>query len=363
MGTCSAQEKASVEGWYNNYAAKYAGQPLDEDLEPEIQSIWTNIQAGNQRVKIVRFKYKKYAVAAAVATIIVGAGLFYFNGKQESEKPAMDAVATTDIAPGKVGATLTLANGKQIRLTDAHYGEIAKEAGVAITKSAGGHLVYEIDGSMAETNKTNILSTSNGETYQIKLPDGTLVWLNAASSLTYATALIKDGMRKVKLSGEAYFQVARDKTHPFIVQSNGQEVEVLGTHFNINAYEDEPAIATTLVEGSVKVTVGSLRQMLKPGEQAESRRGSIKVVPANMEKVTDWRNGEFYVNHINLKVAMRKIARWYDVEVIYNSSVPDDMQIGGWVSRNERLSSVLKSIEAAGIVHFKVDGRKIYVNK
>jgi len=363
-GTCSAQEKAAVERWYNNYAAKYAGDPLEEDLESEMQLIWNNIQVGKQQqAKVVRFNYKKYAIAAAAATIIFCAGLFYFNGKKERGKPAMDTVAATDIAPGKFGATLTLANGKQIRLNDATNGQIAKEAGVAITKSAAGKLTYKIDGSMAETNRPHILATSRGETYEIELPDGSHVWLNSASSITYFTALSKDGKRKVKLSGEAYFQVAEDKRHPFIVQSGVQEVEVLGTHFNINAYSDEPSIATTLAEGSVKVTVGDVKKILKPGEQAQNKGGSITIRPVDPETVVDWKNGEFYVNHINLKVAMRKIARWYDMEVIYNSTVPDEMQIGGWVSRNEKLSSVLKSIESAGIVHFEVEGRTIYVSK
>jgi transmembrane sensor len=363
-GTCSAQEKASIERWYNNYAAKYAGEPLEEDLESEMKLIWNNIQGGKQQqAKIARFNYKKYAIAAAAASIIFCAGLFYFNGKRELGTPAIDAVAAIDIAPGKFGATLTLANGKQIRLNDATTGQISTEAGVAITKSAAGKLIYKIDGSTAKTNGTNILATSRGETYEIQLPDGTHVWLNSASSITYFTALSKDGKRKVKLSGEAYFQVAHDKIHPFIVQTEGQQVEVLGTHFNVNAYPDEPVIATTLLEGSVKVTSASFKQILKPGQQAENRNGSITVSHANIEKVLDWKNGEFYMNDINFKLAMRKIARWYDVEVIFNSSVPDDMQIGGWVSRNEKLSSVLKSMESIGNVHFKVEGRKIYVSK
>jgi transmembrane sensor len=363
LGTCSSQEKAAVDHWYNNFASRHAGLPVEEGLTVEMELIWNNIQAGRQRTNVVRFYYKRYALAAALAAAIFGAGLFYFNSQNAEGKLQENQVATADIAPGKIGATLILSNGKKIKLTDAANGNVADEAGVSITKSANGKLVYEIKGSTSEENQINTLSTSNGETYQVKLPDGSLVWLNAASTLTYTTALTEGGRRKVKLAGEAYFEVTKDKSHPFIVESHGQEVEVLGTHFNINAYSDEPAIATTLLEGAVKVTAGARTKVLKPGEQALNKEGSININNANMEKVTDWKSGEFYVNHIDFKTAMRKIARWYDVEVIYNSSVPDDMEIGGWVSRDEQLSSVLKSIESAGLVHFKVEGRKIYVTK
>ncbi|PJJ85020.1 FecR family protein [Mucilaginibacter auburnensis] len=296
---------------------------------------------------------------AAMVLVFLGAGLLYFNYQTHN----YSAIAQNDIEPGKPGGTLTLADGKKIRLADMLNGKLVEQGGVTIRKAADGQLVYELKGSGTGSHQINTISTANAETYQVRLPDGTAVWLNAASSLSYAPALTEDGIRTVKLSGEAYFEVAKDKIHPFVVKTAGQEIQVLGTHFNVNAYANEPALVTTLLEGSVKVAAGSVKKLLKPGEQAVNTDGQIKVSEAIIDKALDWKNDEFYVNHINFKTAMRKIARWYNVEVIYNSSVPDDIEIGGWVSRNEKLSSVLHSMEAAGIVHFTIDGRKIYVSK
>jgi len=194
--------------------------------------------------------------------------------------------------------------------------------------------------------------------------------MNSASSITYSAMLIAHVSRRVKLEGEAYFEVAKDKAHPFVVESRGQEIEVLGTHFDVNSYADEPAVTTTLLEGSVKVTSFSsssreARQtrVIKPGEEALNNGSGITVTAANIENNTDWIQGDFFLNHVNFKTAMRKIARWYDVEIIYDASVPDDMESGGWISRDRNLSSVLKLIESSGLVHFKVEGRKIYVTR
>ncbi|WP_245723931.1 FecR family protein [Pedobacter steynii] len=302
--------------------------------------------------------------AATAALVAIAFCIWFYTSPDPDHTPELVSVSE-DIAPGKQGATLTLANGKKIRLSDAANGQIAKETGISVTKTADGQLVYEVKETNDNLNQINTLSTAKGETYILTLPDKSKVWLNAASSLTYSAGLMERGhsARLVKLEGEAYFEVAKDKTHPFVVESKGQRVEVLGTHFNVNAYADEPIIATTLLEGSVKVTDGINKQIIKPGEQALNNSGKIKVEEVNIESITDWKNGELYLNHINFKVAMRKIARWYDVEIIYNASVPDDMEIGGWVSRNEKLSSVLKSIESAGLVKFKIEGKKIYINK
>ncbi|WP_091151033.1 FecR family protein [Mucilaginibacter pineti] len=302
-------------------------------------------------------------IAAAASIILVsGIGFYFYQGSKTLTIDQVQQLAS-DVAPGKQGATLTLANGKKIRLTEAANGKLASQSGVTITKSANGQLIYQIENSNANENQVNTLSTTSGETYQVRLPDGSDVWLNSASSLTYKASLNEQGKRIVNLTGEAYFQVAKDKAHPFIVKTNKQEIEVLGTHFNVNSYNDEPAVATTLVEGSVKVTSGNSKQTIKPGEQAKSNGGDIKVNEVDIENVTDWKEGDFYLNHVNFKTAMRKIARWYNVEIIYDASVPADIESGGWISRNNKLSAVLESIETSGLVHFKVEGNKIYVSK
>ncbi|TKC04213.1 FecR family protein [Pedobacter frigoris] len=309
-----------------------------------------------------KFGYGKVGIAAAVATIIISAGIWFLKNPAK-ENPDQQSAYMNDVAPGKQGATLTLANGKKIRLTDAANGELAKEAGVIITKTANGQLIYEIKNENTVSDKINILTTDNGETYQVRLPDGSSVWLNAASTLKYPASFAKLKDRRVELSGEGYFEIAKDKAHPFIVKTAGQEVEVLGTHFNINSYNDEPAVATTLLEGSVKVTSGDQKQIIKPGEQAVNNGATIKIAKVNIDNITDWKDGDFNFERADFKSVMRKVSRWYNVEVIYDEGVPNDIESLGWVSREKSLSNVLKAIENSGQVHFKIEGRKLYVSK
>ncbi len=363
-GDADPQEINLVENWYLKQAVKNTKLDYPEDLALKMNRALPMILAKKQfspagKTKVRRL-WLRIAAAACIA-LAVGIGtLVYIHRYGEDNGQAL---VQHDIAPGKRGATLTLANGKQIRLNDAVNGALANEAGVSITKTGDGQLIYKIDGSSIGDNSLNTLSTSNGETYQVRLPDGSMVWLNAASSLSYHADLLHNGKRRVELSGEAYFQVAKDKSHPFVVTTADQQVEVLGTHFNVNAYADEPLTTTTLVEGSVKVNAGSNHQLLQPGFQAASNGESIKISKANIEGVTDWKDGEFNLDGLDFRIAMRKIARWYDVEIIYEKSVPLDIEAGGWIPRDSQLSSILKLIENSGLVKFRVQGRKVYVFK
>lgn len=301
-------------------------------------------------------------LTVAASVVIVFLAVYFLNRNRGVDVNDTNAIVH-DVAPGTVGATLTLANGNKIQLAGAASGKLAQEAGVTITKSSDGSLVYEIKDGTSPSGTKNTLSTANGETYQVRLPDGSMVYLNAASSLTYATSLIENGCRVVTLRGEGYFEVHKNKKHPFIVKTEKQEVEVLGTHFNINSYGDEPAVATTLLQGSVKVRTGKKEQMLKPGEQSVNDGNTIKVNQVDVDSSIDWKNGDFNLDGVEFKIAMRKIARWYNMEVIYEDTISDNVRSGGWVSRKNSLSAVLKSIEASGQVHFRVKGRKIYITK
>ncbi|HVW94415.1 MAG TPA: FecR domain-containing protein [Mucilaginibacter sp.] len=321
--------------------------------------MWENIEARKPKRKTARL-WPRIAAAASIAIAIGVGSLFYVNWHN---KHKVETVAKNDVDPGHMGATLTLANGQQIRLAGAANGQIARQAGVRITKTQNGQLVYEIEAQPGGKNTVNTLSTANGETYQVRLPDGSAVWLNSASSLTYHADLVQSGKRTVRLKGEAYFEVAKDKAHPFVVQTASQEVEVLGTHFNINSYADEPATATTLLEGSVKVTAGNVQQVIKPGEQALNTDGNLRVAQADLDHVTDWKDGDFNLEHVDLRVALRKIARWYDVDVQYDPQLPEQLQTGGWISRNKKLSAILEVMEASGQVHFKLEGRRLYVSR
>lgn len=327
-----------------------------------LDAIFTKVVDHQQPPKRKMPLWRRLAIVAAVGTLFFGAGLFYFGLKQHPLREGY-VVQHKDIEPGQHGATLTLANGKKIKLSDAANGELLKEAGVLIRKTANGQLIYEIKDAGTESGKINTLSTDRGETYQIRLPDGSTAWLNAASSLTYTTGLIREGKRKVMLEGEAYFEIAKDKKHPFVVNSKGQEIEVLGTHFNVNSYPDEPAITTTLIEGSLKVNSNNAHRIIKPGQQAVNQGGIITIQEADSENATDWKEGDFYLDRVNFKLAMRKIARWYNIEVVYRTDLPDTLEAGGWISRSNKLSTVLNAIEKSGIAHFKIEGRTLYVSK
>ena len=299
---------------------------------------------------------------AATILVVASINLYFFTRKTPIQK--QEVQVRNDVPPGKNGGTLTLANGKKIAINDELAGNIATELGVNILKTKDGQLIYEVTDSH-NASGYHTLSTARGEQTQIRLPDGSLVILNAESALTYPVNFSTRLKREVSLIGEGYFEVAKDKTHPFVVFSKQQEVEVLGTHFNINSYADEPVVATTLVEGSVKVRPFKGNEtLLKPGYQSiYSDNTPITVYKVNTEAIVDWKNNDFHLNHLNFKTAMRKIARWYNVEIIYDSSVPDNMEAGGWISRDNKLSKVLEMIESSGLVRFRLEGRKLYVSK
>jgi transmembrane sensor len=307
-------------------------------------------------------RWFKLITAAAIATLIVSVGIWFFVRNQD---PNIDQIAyANDVSSGKEGATLTLANGKKIKLTAATNGNVAKEAGVTISKTGNGHLVYTVEGNTQnDDNNINTLTTGKGETYQVQLPDGSQVWLNAASSLTYNSSTIKDGKRAVKLTGEGYFQVAKDKAHPFQVQTGDHQVQVLGTHFNINSYSNEPSITTTLLEGRVEVSYRSNSEVLKPGQQAKLKdKGNFAVTQVDTDPYVAWKNNQFSFENEDIQTIMRMVERWYDVNVEYRGSLSGEKFWGG-VSRFDNVSKVLKALESTGKVHFEVKGKTIYVYK
>ncbi|WP_256004836.1 FecR family protein [Pedobacter deserti] len=347
-----ALTSAAIEEIYNHISASISSPSAKNPDESRRVRLWPTI----------------LSAAAAIALII--SGLWFFNTPQ-ADKQQQNPGLSGQIAPGGQGATLTLSNGTKVVLAEAGSGQLASQGGVIVSKSAEGELVYTVTGDLASGQSgKNTLSTARGQTYQVRLPDGSQVWLNADSRLTYPVNFAKNGSREVSLSGEAYFQVAKDKARPFLVSSKNQQVEVLGTHFNINSYEDEPHVTTTLLEGSVRVLAtmpknkGPVRDvLLRPGSQAVNSGSQITVSAVDLESVTDWKDGDFYLNHVEFKTAMRKIARWYDVDIVYDSSVPDDLETGGWISRNNQLSAVLKLIASSGQVRFQVKDKTIYVSR
>lgn len=307
--------------------------------------------------------WPRIAVAASFLAVI-GMGLYFYTSNPAS-KIDRNVVQAGDIDPASNKAYLTLSNGKRIALTDASNGSIASDSNVQITKIADGQLIYAVAESKSDVNaplEYNIIETPNGGKYDITLPDGTAVSINAASTLKFPISFASLKERRVQLQGEAYFQVVHNKQVPFRVSSPGQTVEVLGTHFNINAYANEVVVKTTLLEGSVKIIPDHAKnfKILKPGEQGTLQDDAVKVAKADTEQAIGWRNGDFVFNGEDLKAVMRQVARWYDVEVEYKGNI----NVSGIVSafpRNKKLSQLLKALEASEGVHFKIEGRRILV--
>lgn len=325
-----------------------------------LQYIFDYKESQKQKYIAVRsWDYRSWS-AAAVIFLTLCLGLYYFK----SDRFAKEDTAAL-IVPGGDKALLTLADGKVINLQNARNGELAEVSGVKIVKTGEGELIYRISGSADQVKTSqNTISTPRGGQYTLTLPDGTKVWLNAASSLKFPTAFSKVNERKVALSGEAYFEVAKLKI-PFIVTTDQQKVEVLGTHFDINAYPDEPHTRTTLLEGSIRVS--SLKTghevTLSPGEASILKPDGVSVQKADMERNTDWKNGVFIFKNERLEEIMRKLARWYDVEVVYEPGAPRRETFSGSVSKYDLISKVLRKLELTGEVRFKIQGKKITVLK
>lgn len=330
------------------------------DIEQEISDEMLLRITSKPQIKPKRRNLWITIPAAAAILVLIFTSVWYFS----KESPAaIEPAYSNDIPPGKIGATLTLGNGKKIKLTNTHNGRLANEGGVEISKSKDGQLVYKLQSGNSKENSLNTLSTGPGEAYQVLLPDGSSVWLNAESSLTYYTRLEENGKRLVKLSGEGYFEITKDKSHPFIVETLNQKVEVLGTHFNINSYKDEPNEKTTLLEGSVKVTgINDQLGTLLPGQEAVLTAKMLAIERADVELATAWKNDKFMFESASIGLVMRMIKRWYDVEVIYDGEPPSN-KFGGSISRYENVSKVLEILEDTRKVHFKIEGRRIIVTK
>ncbi|WP_316751549.1 FecR family protein [Pedobacter gandavensis] len=358
QGLCNEREKALLETWYAGWNLDKSVDIPDEAIKEDLAIIRQKTLAAINPVATTVTLWPKFAAAAAIA-IVIGTGWFYL-GKPDINQ-GQQQVVTQDLAPGSVGATLTLANGKKIKLNTSNNGELAKEAGVTITKTAEGELIYEVSNPVdAASNKINTLSTANGETYRVRLPDKTEVWLNAASQLKYPASFLNDTERRVELEGEAYFQVAKDVKHPFILTTNKQRITVLGTQFNVKGYANEP-IKTTLVKGSVQVSSQVTSKMLKPGQQSTLlAKGDFVVGPADEVLDLAWKNNEFMFESESIENVMKMVERWYNVEVVYVGEKSRE-KFGGGVSRFDKVSKVLDVLAGTGAVKFKIEGRKIFV--
>jgi transmembrane sensor len=410
-GECSAAEKHLVDAWYEKLVNTGELQWNEDEkallqatIEARLlQSISQNEMPAAPRIRFIK---RSYWWAAAAVLIMLAAGAYILN--KQDKQPTIVKTKTPvpgDVAPGGDKAVLTLANGSSIVLDNAADGTLAQQGNANVVKLNDGQLLYKpgegktgdslsIDHrvrQLADSPLTyNTLSTPRGGQYQLVLPDGSKVWLNAASSITFPTAFTgKD--RSVKITGEAYFEVAHNSKMPFKVEKGNMVVEVLGTHFNVNAYEDEDAIKTTLLEGKVKVSVleelnnqsansnqknhkprptGSSgraqtknQKLLAPGEQAVATAHSLLTIDhsPNLELVMAWKNGLFHFESVDIKTVMRQLSRWYDVDIVYKGTTVKNDPLFVEISRNTNLSDVLKALEVSGSARFSIEGKKIIV--
>lgn len=361
-GLATEQEKSAVETWYNELPYK-TGSPDQSQVLSDKASNWNSIAAKTETVRPISTPlWKKWSVAAAVAFAVMTGGYFY---SQNSNQPVTESVYANDIAPGKEGATLTLSNGQKILIKDALAGNIATQSGVKISKTADGEIIYEVIPDNSKILTYNTLTTTRGEQTRVRLPDGTLVFLNAESSLKYPTSFASSAKREVSLSGEGYFDVAKDKQHPFVVATDNQKVEVLGTHFNIRAYGDQALTRTTLLEGSVRVenNVSKKSQLLVPGQQSSVSGNSLNVSSVDVDEAVAWKEGVFMYDGETFENIMRDVARWYNVEVEFAEPSLKKKSIYITANKFDHISELLKPLGRTAKASFEIKGKKIIVNK
>ena len=333
----------------------------DENLDLVIPGLEAKQQAIFKSIGLKMAKkgslFPWVAIAAALLIIFSVAGYLRFHDRLTGGAFAQ----VKDIDPGINGATLILADGRKVSLNDKQPGMLARQGSTRIQKTVHGTLIYTAAVGTSATASINTLLTKRKEQYQLTLPDGTRVWLNAASSLRFPTSF-NGKERLVRLDGEAYFEVAKDALKPFKVQSNGQTVKVMGTHFNVNAYQDESETRTTLLEGSIKIAGTTASGLLTPGQQGVLTGSDLKITEANTEEAIAWKNGYFRFNSENIESIMRKLSRWYDIEVSFEGNIKSK-SFTGKISRFKKISQVLKMLGKTKAVKFKVEERRVVVSE
>ncbi|WP_285008272.1 FecR family protein [Pedobacter faecalis] len=362
-GEATEAEQALLQSWYHGLEIADAEGLSDKQL---LDILALKHEYMMDEPQSFRLSYRWIAVAALLLMVLsVGIYTLILNPGGGSAEPVRSAIT---IPPGGNKAILTLADGSRVLLgTTAGSGKVKEQGGVRLVEQGNGKLAYLIDGNSASSDGEKLMNnirTPRGGQYQVTLSDGTRVWLNSASSISYP-ADFPAGERRVEISGEVYMEVAHDETRPFRVVSGQQTVEVLGTMFNINIYPDEPAVRTTLLEGSVRVIPGSNVSttsiaVLKPGQQSILAGGSVKIASADVEPVIAWKNGIFKFNKTSLREVTRQLSRWYDVDFTYAAGM-SDRSFSGELARNSNISEILDMLSFLD-VNFKLtqqDGRKV----
>lgn len=368
--TITPAEQEEFAAWYNSGQDNPVEIPPDFAESEEIlrerilNKIKRDIKRDDRPSKKIIPVWLRYAAAILLAGSLV---CYYVNTHRHTKQQAFahsdNRLLKNDVLPGSNKATLTLANGAVINLNDVKNGMLASQGQAILKKDKDGRIKYETPAGITKDSSAvfNTINIPKGGQFQVVLSDGSKVWLNSASSITFPTVFSKTE-RKVTITGEAYFEIAKNKHLPFRVLSGKQTVEVLGTHFNINAYSDETAIRTTLIEGSVKVSADAQTATLKPEQQSvilNNKTGKININTVDTDDVLAWTTGNFQFEKAEIPLIMRQAARWYDVDVKYEGNVPQ-RRFTGSISRNVNLSELLKMLKYTGI-NFKISGKTIIV--
>lgn len=370
QGTLSPMEQEELNDWFHNLNLggiefeKWISEAGNEEqyIENRLDNFKVRITQPEQATKTYRM-WPRIAAAASILLFLSAGGYFLLH-KKPIPTQQDNQLLTHNIKPGTNKAILTLSNGQQINLNDAANGQLAKQNNTVIKKTADGKVDYsaanEATNPVTAIQYNTISTQRGGQWPEIKLPDGTKVKLDAASSVRYPVQFAGNE-RIVEVTGQAYFKVTYDKAHPFKVVVRGQTINDLGTEFNINAYDDEPEIRTTLVEGSVKVSKNNQSAILIPGQQAITMpdNSNIRVKEVDIDDVIAWKNGKTSFKNENIQEIMRQVSRWYDVDVEYQGQVTNRKFIGG-VDRNANFSDLLKILEFNN-VHVTSEGKKLIV--
>lgn len=351
MGQLTAQEQALLESWYLDWKVDDQLNLSEAEILEELNLIRSSIPYLNKRKQVISLWPR--IVAAASILLILSFGGYYLLHEQRPQRIAQDL--PQDILPGCNKAILTLSTGKQIILTDAKSGTIANDNNIIIKKGTDGTISYD-DKATAKNNELvyNTITTPRGGQWPVVLPDGSKIMLDAASSITYPIAFTGNE-RKVTVTGQVYFDVVHNAKTPFRVIAKGQTIEDVGTQFNINAYDDEPATITTLIEGSVKVAFNKQNALLKPGQESVLKNGNDKFIvrKANVQNTIAWKDGLFQFDQTDLKTMMRQVSRWYDLDIVYQGNIIND-EFDGQIPRNVTLLQMLK-ILGSNEIHYKIE--------